>query len=128
MTLYSDEEIIMSSNNDKIVLTNKRIIQDDNSGARFINLTDYLGYEIINKRYNFYIIAFLVCLLIGVFVWFFLVIAIIFLIFYFSNLEKTLLLKGNNTKIEFSRKDLSDSSVNNFVQKIDELSKSFRKY
>jgi hypothetical protein len=55
------------------------------------------------------------------------VIAILFLIFYFSNLEKTLLLKGNNTKIEFSRKDLSDSSVNNFVQKIDELSKSFTK-
>jgi hypothetical protein len=50
MTLYQDEEIIMSSNNDKIVLTNKRIIQDDNSGARFINLNDYLGYEIINKR------------------------------------------------------------------------------
>jgi len=128
MNLYSDEEIIMSSNNDKIVLTNKRIIQDDNSGARFINLNDYLGYEIINKRYNFYIIAFLVCLLIGIFIWiFFLVIAILFLIFYFSNLEKTLLLKGNNTKIEFSRKDLSDSSVNNFIQKIDELSKSFTK-
>jgi hypothetical protein len=50
-----------------------------------------------------------------------------YIIFNFSNLEKTVLLKGNNTKIEFSRKDLSDSSVNNFIQKIDELSKSFTK-
>jgi uncharacterized membrane protein len=127
MTLYADEEIVMSSNNNKIVLTNKRIIQDDNTGARFINLTDYLGYEIINKRYNFYILAFLVCLLIGCFVAFFFIPTVLFLIFYFSNLEKTLLIKGNNTKIEFSRKELSDSSVNNFVQKIEELSMTCRK-
>ena len=127
MTLYADEEIVMSSNNYKIVLTNKRIIQDDNTGARFINLTDYLGYEIINKRYNFYILAFLVCLLIGLFLAFFLIPAVLFLIFYFSNLEKTLLIKGNNTKIEFSRKELSDSSVNNFIQKIEELSMTCKK-
>lgn len=127
MILKSGEEVIMSSNNNQIVLTNKRIIQDDRNTVKDINLSDYVGYEIINKKYNFYIIAFLVCIVLSFFVfntalvYFLLIFSAGFLYFFFTNHEQSVKIKGKSSTIEFSRKGLSEATLYKFLHKIEEL-------
>ena len=59
MILNSDEEVVMSSDSNQIILTTKRIIQENTNGTKVLNLKDYVSYEITNKRIIFYLIAFI---------------------------------------------------------------------
>jgi hypothetical protein len=129
MILNPDEEIVMTSDNKQIILTTKRIIQENKSVVKYINLKDYVGYEIIKKRNNYYLYAIPVCLVISFFVFgiILLVLSALLLISFLAIMEKFLIIIGNQNKIEFLAKGISENSLSKFIQTIESLSKEAKK-
>lgn len=125
MILNSDEEIVMSSDNKQIVLTTKRIIQESKNVTKSIDLKDYKSYEIIRKRNNYYLYFLPFPVIIGIFAFFYIMLAIvvILLVSWAAIQEKFLVIIGNHSRIEFLAKGISDSSLNKFIQSIESLSK-----
>lgn len=124
------ENIILTSNDDSITLTNHRIIQRDSEINKEIFLKDIVSNEIIKKKSKYYLI------LCGIFIilsfvtiqnvlenenfeimplfYILLILLVISTYLYFTKSDKYLKISGKYNFIEFSIKNLNESNLNKF--------------
>ena len=50
-----NEKTLLTLNNNSIVLTTHRLVQKTSNSNEVIELKDFIKYEIIKKRHNFYL-------------------------------------------------------------------------
>lgn len=135
-TLAKNEEILLTSNNNSIILTNHRIIYKTTVSNQEMFLKDIVGHEIVYKKSNYFLglaIAGIVVLILvmreaqfttsrygggATNARILLILISIFLIGYFRFTKKLLKISGRYNNIEFSVRNLSQDSLNNFINRI----------
>ena len=141
MAGLSKEEIIMTSNDNAITLTTHRVLHKTSKLNREILLKDIVSQEVVKKRHRYYKILslFFGILTIVLFLLYLskstpfdrtgetetAAIFVISIIFTFISLflllitnEKFLNITGRFNEIEFSLKDLNESSLNKFLNRL----------
>ena len=143
MTTFTNEEILLTSDDKTITLTNHRIIYKTPEVNQEMLLKDFVGYEIIQKKEKYFLG--LAAAAVVAFIFYgsslrnshprvyliqpqnvsepalFYILIILPFVFYFcynALSKKILKISGHNNTIEFSIKNLSQNSLNNFITKL----------
>lgn len=141
MPELSTESIIMSSNDNSITLTTHRVIQKTNEINKEIFLKDIVSQEVVKRRHGYYkklalifgvptaILLLLFLFKVGPFesaaseeagllIAIPAILTCIALYFLLTTYEKCLRLVGKFNEVEFSLKDLDQSSLNKFLNRL----------
>jgi hypothetical protein len=135
MQLLSDEEILVSSNQDKIILTNQRIHQSDKQWGRSYQITLFLenisSIEALYKSNLILLVLAVVTFLAGLFApaegymndgtirFGCFMFSIIFLAFWFYSKQQTVTIASNGgSKLNINVEKMSSASVVEFVDKV----------
>lgn len=124
------ENIILTSDDDSITLTNIRVIQRNKEMNKEILLKDIVSNEIIRKKSKYYLALIIIFTLLSTFslykilesenldqlqILYFILFLLIYSVFlYLTKIDKCLKISGKYNSIEFSIKNLSESSLNKF--------------
>jgi uncharacterized membrane protein len=138
MPEISKEEIIMSSNDNSVTLTTHRVLYKTSTANKELLLKDMMAYEVIKKRANYYKVLLIVFGALTVLLYLLkisnssevseeqkntpLIISAILtgisLVLFLDRTEKFLKISGRFNEIEFSLKDLSEKSLNKFLNRL----------
>lgn len=135
----ANETILMNSDDNSVTLTTHRVLFKTSNVNKEIMLKDLVSHEIIKKRANYYkklliffgaitILAFIIFIANGpyayvsdgtkVSIFFPLTLTGIALFLFLDRTEKYLKLSGRFNEIEFSLSNLSESSLNKFLNRL----------
>ena len=137
MTLNSNEEMILSSDNKQLILTSQRIIQSDNDGIKSIDLKDYVGFEVIKKKSNYYLILAVLLGILDIYLFlkgldnqnelrkvtdsvflFFLIMPLVPLFFWYRDRKKYVKIIGKYNSIEFLAQRMPQASIDKLIKSI----------
>jgi hypothetical protein len=133
MITFENEEILLTSDDKVITLTNQRVIYKTSEVNQEILLKDVVGNEIVHVREKFFlylgiiiVASFFVLSNEGLetekatshFRMILLIIAVVFFYCYYSITKKNLKITGRYNTIEFSIKNLSQDSLNTFLNRL----------
>ena len=133
MTTFENEEILLTSDDKSITLTNQRIIYKTSDVNQEILLKDVVGNEIIQVKEKFFLYLGIISVA-GFFILsnegpeienatshfrlILLFMVVVFFYCYYSITKKNLKITGRYNTIEFSIKNLSQDGLNTFLNRL----------
>lgn len=136
MTTFENEEILLTSDDKSITLTNQRVIYKTSEVSQEILLKDVVGHEIILKKEKFFLGSGIATVIVIYFVFksfthltqaqhsphysflILIILAVVFFYYYNFRPKKLLKISGRFNSIEFSIKNLSQDGLNTFLNRL----------
>ncbi len=130
--LIQNEEIVISSKDKTITLTNFRVLYQSKEVNKEIYLKDIVGIDIVNKEEKYYAVGGIVCVLVAIYFWFnfykhnmdreytyvLVALAVSAFIRYYSSLKKILRLSSMSYNLEIPADNITDKGLKYLMDSI----------